>query len=335
MNQREKILAAAVGGIVFIFIVGFGIRGVILKPVSEIDKRSAAIREKLDKIKAERRAYFDAEDRMKAHTLRTFADTVDQASARSGELLTKQILASGLQEAEFTRLPVGPRKLRGAQELGWSIQGDGPLADVTDLIFMLQTSPYLHRIENLSVSTGDAPGIVRVRFRYLTLVPEPAPEVQRKELASTLTLESAERHIFDGIVSRDILRPYIKRTPPPSPESTSSSSSPSTKAGSAQGPEAFRIVSLSEWQGEPEIHVRDQAHQTTKRYKAGDQLAGGTVVCVDYRSMPMPGNEGLRSDSRVIVKIGSEFFAIERGKTLADKRKLTSEQLPTELAKVK
>ncbi len=335
MNQREKILASAVGGLIVVFVVGFGIRGVILKPVREIDKRSAAIREKLEKIKAERRAYFDAEDRMKAYTLRTFADSVDQASARSGELLTKQILKSGLQEAEFTRLPVGPRKLRGAQELGWSVQGDGPLADVTDLIFMLQTSPYLHRIENLSVSSGDAPGIVRVRFRYLTLVPEPAPEVQRKELTSTLTLESAERHIFDGIVSRDILRPYIKRPPPPPPETTSNSGASSTKPALVQGPEAFRIVSLSEWQGEPEIHVRDQTHQTTKRYKPGDQLAGGTVVCVDYRPLPMPGNEALRSDSRVIVKIGSEFFAIERGKTLADKRKLTPEQLPLDMAKVK
>ena len=49
----------------------------------------------------------------------------------------------------------------------------------------------------------------------------------------------------------------------------------------------------------------------------------------------MPGNELLRSDSRVIVKVGADYFAIERGRTLADKRRLTLSQLPSELAKAK
>jgi hypothetical protein len=57
------------------------------------------------------------------------------------------------------------------------------------------------------------------------------------------------------------------------------------------------------------------------------------VVCVDYR--PLQAGPFLRSDSRVILKIGNEFWAIERGKTLADKRKLAAGELPEQLAKVK
>ena len=75
----------------------------------------------------------------------------------------------------------------------------------------------------------------------------------------------------------------------------------------------------------------DTAAQKTHRYKLGDQLAGGTVVCIDYRELPMPDSFTL-SESRVILKMGAEFWAIERGKTLADKHKLNAEQLPREVA---
>lgn len=336
MNTREKSLLLALGTLVSVFGVGFGLRALITKPLREIDQKIATAKSKLQKIQNDRRAYFDAEDRMKAYALRTFADSVDQASGLSGEMLTRQILRSGLQESDFTRLPVGPRKLRGASEIGWSVQGDGPLADVLDLLFLLQESPYVSRLENLSFSTGEAPGLVKVRFRYLTLVFEPAPEVQRKELTPPYTLESPQRLVYNGIVTRDLLRPYIKRVAPPPPSTSgqaSTGASPAVRPGTPPGPESFKIVSLSEWMGQPEVHVRDLTQQKTQRYRPGDALAGGTVVCVDYR--PLQAGPFLRSDSRVILKIGNEFWAIERGKTLADKRKLAPTELPEQLAKAK
>jgi hypothetical protein len=333
MNRREKLLLSAVGGLVGVFVIGFGARAVITRPLREIDKRIAATREKLQKIKKDRLAYFDAEDRMKAYALRSFADTVDQASALSGEMLTRQILSSGLQEADFTRLPVGPRKLRGASEIGWMVQGEGLLADVLDLLFLLHQSPYVHRLDGLTVGTGEIPGVVKVRFRYLTLVLDPAPEVKRKELVAKYTLESPERHLYNGIATRDLLRPYIKRPPPAPPAGSGpAGSSPlAHRPGVPPGPESFKIVSLSEWMGQPEIHVRDLTYQKTQRYRPGDTLAGGTIVCVDYR--PIQGNALVRSDSRVILKIGNEYWAIERGRTLADKRKLAPAELPEQLAK--
>jgi hypothetical protein len=332
MNRREKILAGSVAGIVALFVVGFGLRAFFLKPLKEIDQRTTVIREKIEKVKADRRAFFTSEDRMKAVAFETFADNVDQASAKSGEMLTRKILESGLPEEEFTRLPVGPRKLRGASEVGWNVQGDGPLANAVNLLFLLETSPYVHRVENVSISAGDSVGQVRVHFRYLTLVLEPGPDVTRTNLVAHVGLESLERHLLDGIVSRDLLRPYIKRPP------TAVAGQPpvnSGKPGTTPGPESFRIVSLSEWQGEPEVHVRDLTNQRTQRYKPGDSLAGGLIVMVDYRSMPMPGSPVLQSFSRVIVRIESEYWAIERGKTLADKHKLSAAELPTQLAKAK
>ena len=331
MNQREKVLVIAVGSIVALFGLIIGIRVIILSPLKEADKRISAVNEKIAKIQADRRAYFSAEDRLKAIAARTFSNTVEQASAVSGEILTRQILSAGLQESDFTRLPVGPRKLRGASEIGWNIQGSGSLSNVVNLLFILDNSPWMHRTENLVVSTGDGPGNVRVRLRYLTLVIEPEPDITRTNLVPTLTLESPERHLLNGIVSRDLLRPYIK--PPPPPVEPGQPAPPPGKRYAPPGPENFRIVSLSEWDGQPEIHVRDLTAQKTTRYRPGDELAGGTIVMVDYRPMPQPDKPMLQSYSRLILKIDKEFWAVERGRTLAEKRKLTTAELPTQLAR--
>lgn len=331
MNRREKVLAGAVGGIVGLIVVLVGVRAAFVAPLRDLDKRIGLVKEKMGKAQAERRSYFAAEDRLKDISRTTYADTVEQASARSGEILTQQILSSGLEESDFTRLPVGPRKLRGASEIGWNVQGDGPLTNVINLLFLLNHSPWLHRTENLTVTIGDGPGKVRVRFRYLTLVIDPAPDVERTNLVSALTLESPERHLLNSIVSRDLLRPYIKRPPAP-PEPGQPAPAPS-KPGVPPGPEVFRVVSLSEWNGEPEIHIRDLAAQKTVRYRVGDELAGGTIAMVDYRSVPLPGNSLLQSHSRLILKVGEEFWAVERGGTLAEKRKLASGELPPQLAR--
>ena len=337
MNSREKILAGTVGGIIGVLVIGLALRAVVVLPLREMDKKTASLRDRLDKVKAERRAFFQADDAVKKSTQRTFSTEIDQASALSAEMLTQQILKAGLPESDFSRLPSGDRKLRGTREIGWSVQGDGPLERVVSLLYLLEEEPHLHRLDALVLLPGDAPGQVRVRFRYVTLVMEPAPDVELTPLESTASLDSPGRQLYAGIVQRDLLRPYIKRPPPPpvtpgTPPGVPGH--PGLPPGAPPGPEVLKVVSLSEWLGQPEVHVRDLVNQKTLRYKLGDPLAGGTIAMVDYRSMPMPGNEALKSFSRVIVKIGAGYWAIERGRTLADKYQLKPEQLPPELIKV-
>lgn len=331
MTVREKVFAGAVGSLLGLAVIGFGARAVLIKPLKEIDKKTAALRDRLEKVKAERRAFFIAEDEVRKYTQRTFDADLDKASAKSAEMLTKQIIAAGLPDMEFTRLPFGPRKLRGAQEIGWNIQGDGTLERVVNLLFLLQEEPHLHRVDGLTLAAGEAPGLVRVRFRYTTLVMDPAPEVEPVNLQAKFTLDSPQRRIFDGIAQRDILRPYIKRVPQPVPGQPPHT--PGAPPGTQPGPESFKIVSLSAWP-EPEVHVRDLVNQRTLRYKSGDALAGGTIAMIDYRTMPKAGNELLQAFSRVIIRIGEEYWAIETGKTLAQKYKLNPEQLPDGLLRL-
>jgi hypothetical protein len=331
VNPREKTLILAVGSLAGLLVGGLGLRAFINRPLKEQDRQIAALRQELGKIALERRGYFVDEDKLKGFTQRTFSDDLDKASARSGEMLTKQILQSGLPETDFTRLPVGPRRLRGASEIGWNVQGDGGLVQVINLLFLLQESPYLHRLENVTVSPGERPGHVRVRFRFLTLVMEPALPVDWHEPEAKYTLDSPERRDLESIIARDILRPYIKRQLVPAGPHGTVASPAVLAAKPLPGPESLRVVSLSQWEGLPEIHVRDLVNQRTVRYQPGDPLAGGVVVMVDYRPLPFPDKPGLRSDSRVIIKIDNEYWAVERGRTLADKYKLSRGQLPENL----
>lgn len=324
MNRRERILATAVASCAGVFVLGFGIKGFFMKPLAAIDKQTAVLREKLGKIEAERRDFFAAEDALKAITQKTFSTDLNEASARSGEMMTKLLAQAGLNEADFTRLPFGPRKMRGASEIGWNIQGKGSLDRVLNLIFLLQTSPHLHRLENLTLTAYERPGEIKVRLVYLTLVIDPAPEVDSIALKPKFTLESPERYAYNGILDRDILRPYLKAPPPAVP-----AGAPGSGGGTPAGPDEMRVVSLSEWEGNPEIHVLDPSGQKTLRFKPGDVFPDqARVVAVDYRPMPMPDGSGRRSDSRVILKIGEEIYAIERGQTLAQKRKLEPHQWP-------
>src|SRR5690606_25598603 len=95
------------------------------------------------------------------------------------------------------------------------------------------------------------------------------------------------------------------------------------------GPDSLRVVSLSEGDGSPELHIRNDAKDKTLRVRQGEKIENhGEIVAVDYRPMPLPDVPGLLSHSRLILKIGDEFWAVERGQTLAKKRKLAPGEWP-------
>lgn len=326
MKKREKILAGIIFGMFGLMVVGFGLRAMFLKPLKEIDKQTNVLRDKIAKINQERRDYFTAEDALKGITQKTFSPDLNIASARSGEMITKLVAAAGLSESDFTRTPAGPRRFRGASEIGWSIQGKGDLTKIVNLLFLVEQSPQIHRVESLTLTAFEKPGELRVRFIYYTLVIDPAPEVDPLDVKPKFNLESPERLAYNGIIDRDILRPYVKAPPP---EAKPQKHNPESNGSLPPGPEALRVVSLSEWEGQPEVHIRDTAHDKTLRFKPGDKLKDNAqIVAVDYRAMPLPRDPQLLSHSRLILKIGDEYWAVERGQTLAEKRKLSPEEWP-------
>jgi len=93
----------------------------------------------------------------------------------------------------------------------------------------------------------------------------------------------------------------------------------------APGLEVFRVVSLSEWNGEPEIHIRDLAAKRTVRYRVGDGWAGWPeeapfdAVCVTAAAseIPAPLTDQLAVGGRMIIPVGTalqELVLVRRQK---------------------
>ena len=81
MNPREKLLAIIVGSLAGVAILALGIRVVIVQPLKAADKKILGVRQKIAKVQEERRAYFAAEDKVKAYARKAFSDSGDEASA--------------------------------------------------------------------------------------------------------------------------------------------------------------------------------------------------------------------------------------------------------------
>ena len=114
MNPRTRLLAFAVLGLAGLIIVGFLIKGVLVRPLRAIDDQIVQLRVKLNGLEQERRAFLAADSEVRAGAARMFGADADEAEARLGAILTAQIVAVNLREADFTRMPSGRRRLPGA-----------------------------------------------------------------------------------------------------------------------------------------------------------------------------------------------------------------------------
>ena len=141
---------------------------------------------------------------MKKLTQRTFDDDIDKASAKSAEMLTQQILRAGLPEMEFTRLPFGPRKLRGAQLAGTSGgRFAGPSREF--IVFARGRSA----LASGGWIDGVRRGIGGAGARALSLQRTrdgPAPEVKAVNLQPKFALDSPQRRVRQALCSGTFLR---------------------------------------------------------------------------------------------------------------------------------
>lgn len=165
-----------------------------------------------------------------------------------------------------------------------------------------------------------------------------AEEVQMAEYAKLElpSLRSTERAPYELIASRDIFRPYIKRPPPPPP--------PPPKVVEKKDPPPtpprvdplrnLRLVGLATWEGEPEVSVLNVKENEIRTYKVGEDFIGGELMLVDYRMVTHPDDPLIKSPSRLIVRIKDQYWAVEIGQYLSQKRILKKTQWPVSLQKI-
>lgn len=150
------------------------------------------------------------------------------------------------------------------------------------------------------------------------------------------SLRSPERAPYELIASRDIFRPYIKRPPPPPPPPppVADRQDPPPPTPPREDPlRNLRLVGLTTWEGEPEVSVLNVKEDTIKTYKVGEDIIGGELMVVDYRMLTHPDNPLIKSPSRLIVRIKDQYWAVEIGQYLSQKRILNKSQWPVSLQK--
>jgi hypothetical protein len=335
MNNREKILALAAGAIVAGLLIYLAVNRLVLARASTLDARAEELAQSIKRLKAENDKEGAYRERLHDLVSRTFGADDLRASEEARSHLAALIRQSGLGTESLTLQPLVGRRVAGIyKEIGWDIRTQGSLEQVVNFIFLLQTDPYVHRLENLILSPVLRTRNVDVKVKYATLVLEGA---EAKKLASekpdemppALVVDSPARRSYDVITIRDLFRPYIRRT--------ATAEVPSSSGHTAQGsvdhsPEGrLRVVGLPSWGHQQGVYVRDAATGETHTYKLGDAFGGGSIVMVDYRKMPLPDKPELLSGSRVILQVGSDFWAVELGYSLAQKRRLEAGELPAQL----
>lgn len=333
MNRRTRLLALVAIGGAALWMLALGVRAYVFAPLRSVDEQIVQLQVKLDAATQGRSSFLADEFHLRGLAPRTFGNSPDTAAAEVGSTLTGHILRVGLRESDFTRIPMGERRLAGAVEIGWTVQGEGALNRIVDLLYLLDADPRLHRIEGLVLSAGSKGDRVRARFRFLTLLLSPAPPPGNHPPLAPATLDGEDRKLYAAITRRDLLRPYV-------PRSENRSQGPSVTTPPPPQPldadphlnfDDLRVVSLSSWGNGPEVHVRDTRQDRLQVLRPGDALSGVTVVAVDYRALPLPERAGVLSYSRVILRSHDALFAVECGQTLAQRRALTSEDLPASL----
>ncbi|HUU10640.1 MAG TPA: hypothetical protein VM431_08895 [Phycisphaerae bacterium] len=340
MNNRGKILAGAVGLFGVGLIAYLSVDHLFLIPAAQRFNQARDLVEKIDLARAERDMEASYRTRLKTLAGATFGTDELKVSEKIRSRIAAVLTQSGLTAERLTLKPLVGARVPGIyREVGWMVAVHGSLSRIVDFLYLMTKEPHLHRLGNLVITPTRGTTDVELQVKYVTLVlhspkGEDLVTATVAEGPDAAVLEGPERRQVQLIASRDIFRPYIAASrpeptaPTPTPTAPSSPQAPQVPVG------RYRLVGLPTWGGRPDVLIRDSASGNIASYKTGDELGGGTIVTVDYRSMPTPSKPEILSGSRVVLRVGSEYYAVELGRSLEEKYPLRPDQVPPGLPKL-
>ncbi len=342
MTRREKILCGATGTLVAVGLVFVLVKNAYLGRLATYETNRVRLNREYDDLQLK-----NAQIANRAHLFRNWAArTYDldelRASAKLAATLIALVERAGLNPERLSVQPVHGSQVKGVyRELGRAIRVRGGLKNIVDFLYLLETEPHLHRLDQVSITPVPKDNEVDLQVRYVTPVMDSKSDdklvTDKLPTTAPVMLDTATRELYEPITMRDLMRPYIqRRATPPSPTPVASGSlgqphTPPAHVSIPASPSRFRVVGLPDWTDQQEVLVTDSATRQIRSYKAGDTLGGGVITCVDYRPLPSKANPKLLSPSRVILKVGPEYFAVELGENLTEKRRLSNDALPDHL----
>jgi len=335
MNRREKILAVVVGSLVGLAVLYLAVNSLVLEEVRRLETQAQNLRKEIDRKKTQQQVYQARAAKLAPLLEKTFGSDEYRVSDQVRTRLTHLLKSSGLG---ITLNPLVGKTEKGRyKEIGWKVDASGRIGQLINFLYLLNAEPYLNRVENLYLTPKYRDGTVEMKLRFstLALASSGGREIPPGEFPAAPgpeALRTETRKRYDVIATRDVFRPYLQYKPPPPPPAKPKPKEPAKPAPPpAKPPVKAKVVSLTTWGGQQEIHVLDISSGKVKTYRPGDDLADSRIVMIDYRPMPMPDKPRFLSPSRVILKQGNTYWAVELGQELSAKRRLSPAQLPDEL----
>ena len=331
--------------VIFIVIIGglWITNAVFIAPSGDMDLRMSKLRGEIDDLQNEKRRAAIAMHKLREIRQASYSDEVLQAREAARQRLLHCLQRSGLTKNDYSVDGWSGRQVsKTYREVGWSIQASGTLKQVTDFLYLLREDPYVSRVDNLSISPQWQDGLVNLKLRYASLVID-ASETnsiepnQVKPEALQVALTGDGRGVFNVIEKRDLMRPYIKKRPPvvvKRPTEPEKQPNHEKNPDPPKGPsfaERMKLVGLPQWQGQTEAIFKDTQSGQTTQFKVGEDIAGGTFVMVDYRVLRRHDDAERITSSRLIMKVGPDYWAVELGDTLAQRHQLDDASLPAAL----
>ena len=337
MSRRERILLTAAGVIALGFVFHVMLNRLLLGPSGAYDHRIQDTVRQITRIKAVNKQRHVYEQKLAELAGRTFGADEWAVSEQIRNRLVNLVTHSGLSRGDFSvrSATITNRTALKGKEISRRISAGGKLEYVIDFLYLLSADPHLHRLEDVTLTPKLREGQTELSLRYATLV---LPDVEAAlassrpaELSAQDDLDSAQREQYQLIASRDMFRPYVQKKVPKKPARPKR-----TRPDKPQPPKPpplsrFKIIALPSWGKVQDVRVANTDSGETKLYAVGDSLAGGKIVMVDYRPVPMFDDPEIVSGSRAIIQIADEYWAVELGRKLSEKRKLTGEELPSQL----
>lgn len=361
MTRREKRLGLIVGLIFGSWFLYSGVQRLLIEPVRELDRDVVRLQNNYSQARSKNAARAERIKQIREFSSRCFgpSEEMDTVQGVVEQHLVELLDRSGLI---YDNLRVVKRR-REEGSFAWvarSVTARGRLGEVTNLLYLLDQQPQPHLIRSLKIEPQRNTGIVEVSFQYQTPLPEPLAyqeeralkklaldkfagfdihEVQFVPPQTVGELNAPERTHLDLIARRDPWRRYqpaprvVRRDPPrreeprrqdpqPQPQPQPPAPSPSSR---------YKLTGLASLDGTPRILVEDLTTQQPIELEVGDRFDGASIVMVDYRMLPDPQNPSLQNYSRIILKKGPDYWAVDRGDTFDMKRLLKEEQLPPAL----
>lgn len=341
MNSREKIIAIAIGAFVAAVILYGLFQKFLRAPARKLQATIELQHTENNKLRASNAALKRSFGKWVSLRNRTYHDD----PSRVPVLLTARVNQLA-RRAGLGQLPVrtftGRMVPKSYREIGCMVKGQASLERLTNFLYLLARDRHLHRITNLSITPPQRnEPEVGFSLRYSTLVlssklpisdpipARPAPASQPVEVV----LNSPDRSQYDVIARRHLFLPYIPRVAvrqPPQPQPRPQPQ-PQTPPRPVNQYDRLRVVGLPAFGTIREVHLARDGRDIDEPLLVGAKLPIGEIAMIDYRVMPMPDDPKDISTGRVILKLGLEYWAVELGQTLSQRRILRADELPDQL----